>query len=684
MTQIVTDAQELEDVQSLFGSPSRAQANLQLPSETRVTDPDEMEEVLALFGQQVDASERQELLNDITNVDADENPPTWADWVSPSLSLAGSLVAAGKGFSRGQQIASMLPPVPQVQAIARPVLGTAFAAGYTGLTVFGTTYAGNNIEDLVEGREVNPDRAFQEAVDAAQTDAILTVAFPVVGQVAKIGYKGTKEGASKVLNLGKSKLTPEQIDKIVDFQKRLKNFDPKSTLTPAGSAGGKDWYRNWLTSVGAVSAFTRGQINNLVNSYDAFMGKQLDNVIQKFKGTTPFEQGKAVQTFVNQVDMAIDDIVAPMYQSIELAGGKVLVNPVSAGRELYDEFLTKYRGSIKTNPKTGEPVLDEFGNIQRNTAYPSSDIKTAVEELKNLPDDLSFFEAHKRLSMIKNRLYRAQTTMSPSPQQNELIDILKKTRDMYESVMDDAAETLNPALKKEYDKVTSFYKQGKTKVQQTYLQKLLEVGDPSQVGALLTQEGTELGVRQLNDLMKYADSIRGNKALGFKRKTALGGDPLSRVRKGYLEQMFKIGGEGGQKSVEIFREKLKDPKFRATFNVLFKNTDVPKRMDKILDDLDIIDAALVKGQGMQLSIASAELGVVKSQRNFLEKLRDMFPTIMAVRGIRQKSIDSYLDTLKTVADAQRSGSKIPQEYLMRIQNFENLAKAGAVTAALDN
>ena len=49
MTQIVTDAQELEDVQSLFGSPSRAQANLQLPSETQVTDPDEMEEVLVAW-----------------------------------------------------------------------------------------------------------------------------------------------------------------------------------------------------------------------------------------------------------------------------------------------------------------------------------------------------------------------------------------------------------------------------------------------------------------------------------------------------------------------------------------------------------------------------------------------------------------------------------------------------------
>ncbi len=684
MTQIVTDTQELEDVQSLFGSTSRATNNLELPSETLVTDPVEMEEVLALFGQQVDNTERQELLNDITNVDADENPPTWADWVSPSLSLAGSLVAAGKGFKKGQQNASMLPPVPQVQAIARPVFGTVGAAIYTAPVVFGTTYAGNNIEDLVEGREIDPDRAFQEAVDAAQTDAILTLAFPVVGQTVKITYKAGEKGLSKAFNFGKSKLTSEQIDKIVDFQKRLKNFDTKATLTPAGSAGGQSWYRNWLTSVSSVSAFTRAQVNNLVNTYDKFMGKQLDSVVQKFKGATPYQQGKAVQTFVNQVDMAIDDIVAPMYQSIEIAGGKVIVNPVSAGRALYDEFLTKYRGSIKTNPKTGEPVLDEFGRVQRNTAYPSSDIKTAVEELKNLPDDLSFYEAHKRLSMIKNRLYRAQTTMSPSPQQNELIDILKKTRDMYESVMDDAAETLNPALKKEYDKVTSFYKQGKTKVQQTYLQKLLEVGDPSQVGALLTQEGTELGVRQLNDLMKYADSIRGDKALGFKRKTALGGDPLSRVRKGYLEQMFKIGGEGGQKSVEMFRDKLKEPKFRATFNVLFKDTDVPKKMDEILDDLDIIDAALVKGQGMQLSIVSAELGLVKGQRNFLEKLRDMFPTIMAIRGIKQKSIDSYLDTLKTVAESQRNGTAIPQEYLMRIQNFEKLSKLGAATGAVQN
>ena len=675
---IVNDPDLLADVQSAFGSQaSRAEQDLELPSSSPVTDDEDLlAEIDAAFAKE----NRQQTLYNVVDSDVETDKPTWADWVSPTLSITSSLALAGKGFRQGQQVASSLPLPPQLQAPARAIGGVVGSALYTVPLVFASEYAGNNIEDLVEGREINPDRAFQEAVDAAQTDAAIQFALPIVGQSLKIAGKGTVEASKKALGYGKARLTSEQIEKIIDFQRRLKAFDPKATLTPAGASGGKSLYQNWITSVGAVSAFTRGQINNLVNTYDHFMGKQLDNVIQQFKGATPFQQGKAIQTFVNQVDMAIDDIVAPMYKSIEAAGKGVNVNPTEIGKELYEGYLSKYRGAIKTNKK-GEPILDDLGNVQRNTAYPSGDIKTAVEELKNLPDDLTFFEAHKRLSMIKSRLYKAQTTMSPTPQQNELIDILKKTKDMYEGAMDDAAENMSPALKKEYEQVTSFYKQGKSKVQQSYLKRALEVNDPSEVGALLTKEGAELPVQQLKSLMEFAESIKYKKGVGYKRKTALGGDPLSRLRKGYLESLFKVQGEGGRKSIDVFKEKMKEPKFRATFNTLFKDTDVPKKMDDILEDLDIVDTAIIKGQGMQLSIASAEIGLVQGQKNFLEKFRDLFPTFMAIRGIKQKSIDSYLDTLKVIAEAQKTGSKIPKEYLMRIQTFEKIAQAGAVGGA---
>lgn len=675
---IVTDPDILAELNADTVPPASENRNpLDIESAALVTDP----EILKRLNDPSNALTPKEygLLETVLNTQENGEPAdkdSWADWIAPTLNIGAAFTVGTRGFTVGAAYTDRLGLPPQLSRIAKPIGGTAGTLFAMYPTVYGITATSEVIEDLVEGREYDPDAAFREAYDAANTDALITFAIPVAGATVKAGWTLTKKTGGAAIGFGKSKLSPKQIEMIIALQRSLKEFDPKATLTPFAASGGKGFWARYMTNVGAVSAFTKATVDNLLNTYDLYMGNQLKQVINGFKGATPFKQGRAIQTFIQQVDLAIDDIVTPMYKSIEMQGSKIIVDPTERGKQLYKDIVRAYRGKPKYNKQ---------GELIPNTQYPSGAIKQASEELNNLPSDLTFSEAHARLSRVKKRLYKAQNTASPSPEQNELIDILKQTRKMYQDAMDEAAENLNPKLKAEYDKVTEFYSRGRSKVEATYIQRALDVSDPSEVGALLTQAGAELPIKQLKELMDYAKSIKVHIRHGAGGKNsvkplALDADPMSRLRKGYLEQLFKLEGQGGIDSLAKLRENLKEPKFRATFNTIFEGTDVPKQIDDILAKLDILDKTLPTGSGLQLSVAQAEIGALRGGKKLYEKLRDLLPSFYAAVKFRPKSIDNYLETMEVVANAQATGKFIPDEYLMRIGNYEKLVLASSAVS----
>lgn len=613
-----------------------------------VTDNKLLEELKTAFATEVKGG-RQQVLKRVDKPETDK--PSWADWVAPSLSISSSLAAGIPAARYGAMAGAAFPPYGP--AVGATVAGLAATIPL----VFGSEYAGNAVEDLVEGREFNPDRAFQEAMDAAQTDAIIQIALPVIGTSAKTIYTGGKK-----LLTGKAGLTDDAIEEVADFQARLKDYDPDLTLLPAAATRGKKTYS---TQIARVSQLSKKTVERLLTGYDKYMGAQINEVIGKFKGATPSEQGEALQTFIQQSKMAIDDIVDPIYKNIDKLGKGVIVDPAQAGMALAQQFKKKHRGKSITDPETGR--------ITVRSAYPTSATASAVSRLRNLPSDLNFYEAHKRLSEAKKRLYNANKSTTKD---SDLVEVLGAEVDMYAKVMKEAADTLSPALRKEYEDVTNFYSKSRDVVTASFLDKAVKVLDPSQIGAMLTKDGLEVPVSQIKNLKKLAAELKSNLPKGSTVK-GLDEDPLSGIRKGYLEQMFKLGGEGGQKSIAKFQKKLQEPKFKATFDALFEGTPVVKNMERVLKDLDILDSINKGGGGLQLSVAGAEYGVAKgSNPNILASIRDLIPSFLAKRNIKQKNVDKLINMIKAATEAERRGVKLSPAYAMELNNLLGVIKVG--------
>ena len=539
----------------------------------------------------VNTPARTKALEGLEEIEVD--PQTYADYITPALELGLGIPAATIGTTLGATSGFAVAGPPGA-FVGANVVGSLFSS----LAVGSANVIGETVESLVEGRKIDPNAAFEQAKDAAQTDAIMSIVF---GTVMSTGGKLYRKG--KEIIGGKKGLPDEEIATIKELQEELKAVD--STLQPQmiepNRAGPE-----LLGSFARVSQVTKRTVDNLFKSYDKYMGKQTEQLVGMFKGGTPREQGEVLQSLINQVDTALDEIVSPMYKQIASSGKSVAVEARQRAQQAAKTFKHKFKGDPKFNNKTKE----------WEETYPSLTGKASaqVKELENLPTNLNFQEAHERLSSVKRRLHAARTSATKDP---DYIESLALTRDALQDSMKEAAGSLNPALKKQYDQVTEYYAKGQKVVSDTFLEKAMNVLDPSEIGAMLTKPGFTVGIDQVNTLKRLAaqyakdlpkDSEVGKQLAKQMRRT----DPIESIRKGFLEESLKFEGKGGAKSVEQLQRKLNDPKFRATFKHLFAGTGVEAKIDKLVKKLEILERGSSGGAGFQLTVAGAEQQAAKN------------------------------------------------------------------------
>lgn len=613
----------------------------------------------------VNTPARKKALEGLEEIEVD--PQTYADYITPALELALGIPAATIGTGLGATSGF---------AVAGPV------GAFTGATTLGTLFSsaavgaanviGETTESLVEGRTVDPAAAFEQAKDAAQTDAIMSL---TLGIVAGAGGKLYRKG--KEIIGGKKGLPDEDIEIIKELQTELKEID--STLQPQ-MIEPKRTGTELLGSFAKVSQVTKRTVENLFDSYGTYMGKQTENLVSMFKGGTPREQGEVLQSLINQVDTALDEIVAPIYKQIASSGKGVAVEARERAREAAVSFKHKFKGDPKYNKKTKE----------WEETYPSLTGKAAaqVKELENLPTNLNFQEAHERLSSVKRRLHAARTASTKDP---DYIESLALTRDALQDSMQEAAGKLNPSLKKQYDEVTDYYAKGQKVVSNTFLEKAMDVLDPSEIGAMLTKPGFTVGIDQVNTLKKLAsqyakdlpkDSEVGKELAKQLRKT----DPIEGIRKGFLEEALKFEGRGGAKSVEQLQRKLNDPKFRATFKHLFAGTPVEKKVDTLIKKLEILERGSSGGAGFQLTVAGAEQQAAKNiatePLSIANQIVNFLPGLLARKSLKVSEIDKTINMIDAATAAQKKGIKLGKNYENILRNTMLGIKVGVGLGAL--
>ena len=570
---------------------------------------------------------------DRVNAPQTKDPETWADWVSPALELGSALSVVGPATAKGAALGAPLGPAG---SFAGGLLGGVAASA---AAVYASRFAGENIEDLIEGREFNPDRAVQEAMDSAQTDAIVSTLFGVGAPVLSRGYQ-----AGKTFVATKKNLDFENIDLLPSM------VSPNSKVAEI------------LTNVAKVSQITKGTVDRYLKTYGTYMGDQAGQLLSTFKAGGPLKQGEALQALITQTDQALRELVDPLYKNIDALGKGVVVDAGSEGKKLARTLKQNYRA---------EPKLNKDGEIIPQFRYPNGSVASDIKYLETLPTDLSFYEAHKRLSMVKKRLYNAGRGTDVDA---DRVTILQQTADMLTASMTKAAGTLNPELLKEYKEVTNMYAKGQKVVTGTWLQKALEINDPAQIGAMLTQKGNTYGFKEIAELKKLAAEYKAKLPKDSKIE-GLDVDPMIGIRKGFLAETLRTTPAQGIGSFEKLRKQMEDPRYRETFDALFAGTSTPKKVQSLFDELAVLERVQSGGAGFALSVSSRELSA-PANPEVSGMLKAFLPAFIASRALATKNIDKVINMTKAAKEASKQGKQLPKDFKAQLQMLLTGQKVG--------
>ncbi len=602
----------------------------------------------------------------------EEDPETYADWVNTGFEIGPALAAGSVGVARGAALATELTaaiPIPQVKAAAPVVGGIVGGIAATAPLVFGGKFVGETVEALIEGRTFDPKAALNASIDAAQTDAIAQAAFGAGGVAAAKIYKAGKKKLG-----GKFTLNDEQIERVIQLQKNLKEYG--SSLLPT-MIQPKSWGARFTTDLAAVSEVTSDTVDGYLAGYETYMGNQIAKIIQDYKGApdSAMAQGQILQTLIRQTDEALDELVAPMYRVITETGRKVSVNPREAANNLAADIRKRNRGLKVT--KDGKEV--------RTTQFVSPGQKSGVEYLEGLPSDLNFWEAHQRLSTVKKKLYDISSGANVDKAGAE---VWAQARDLLQKSMDDASAELSPELQAQYRKTTAFYRKGSEVVNREYFKKALDALEPSEIGAMLTRPGFQVGLNDVRALRKLADEYAAQLPKDSPIKESLNLlDPMEAIRRGYLESALKMAPEAGESSLQALRRNLSNPKFRDTFDNLFAGTVTRGKIDNLLEELSILERASSGGGGgaFSLTVRSGELAPVRDP-SAVSLIKGLLPGFLARKAINPETIDKTLSLMKASAEFTKRGQPVPKsvkEDLLKLMTRGQMVGLGSVGAMVE-
>jgi len=605
------------------------------------------------------------------------DPFDWKKTVAGmSASIAASIPQGKRGYEWGQRLASKLPnrgAFGVVKAGIPVVTGAVRGSLASGAALGTTEFSYDTVDALVSGEDFDPSEAFSQAWDAAETDFIYSSAgslgLPVVTKV----YRGGKEGA-KVLRAkfpkrqpvaGKAGLADESINQIVKLQEQLKEMG--ASLLPSmvtDKTGPK-----FLEQIAKVSKFTKGTVENYFNIYGQFMGKQVDEMVSMFSNQGPRKQGQVLQAFISQNENALAKIVDPIYKGLAIKGKGVIIDVRGKAQQLADEISQS--GQYRAQPK-----VTKDGEVLEQTSARGK-VAQVIADLRATPDNLNFYEAHQRLSKVKSNIADLRSSSNPD---NNLVDVLVKQQKLLEEGMNTSAKKLSPALQKEYADVTAYYKRGREVVSAEWLKAAMKNNDPATIGRILTQDGLSEGIIQIKGLRRAAAQFKKDLPKPPKGSSqrevdeykemlkGLDVDPLEGIRRGFLDEILRSSPDDAINSALKFSNKLKEPRFRETFDELFKGTGVSAKMDEMLENLIILSRTDKTEQALGLTVAGAE------QRALTEPklgvlFKSVIPGLLAGRQITSKKMDKLISLQKAAIAAEKQGLNITHQLAISLDKL---------------
>jgi hypothetical protein len=393
---------------------------------------------------------------------------------------------------------------------------------------------------------------------------------------------------------------------------------------------------------------------------------------QKAIGTALQNEKNAI---INSVgDANIDAVEAGnlLFKSIDDAGDLFSAKVAP----FYERVLDKKGSAVIVDT---QPVADAALNIVNQAKSLSASGKTAVaidpEDLSQLTrladtaNTMSFKQAHEfrsallRQARILETKYGKGTPLSQTV--NAAVDVVNKQ-------MDDAAQTFNPQVQKEYRAVSAEYKRAMNTLYDDTLVKLLQK-NPEKIGDSIGSSGN------MTEALKVKKALRFAKEQGVKGTDKIFDNFLS----GYLQNVFKGTGDEVSSFANLGDKLAQDPKFSRTFYTVLADKPIVKDNIK-----NLVNAAKVAEKENKPTILSGMFGT-GAQGALVTSLGAMavgtpgtvIAEIAAGQALLAKILTNKRATsllLKAEKIAQNAGQAKAIEFLQKSQIVQRFAGQEAV------
>jgi len=590
-----------------------------------------------------------------------------ADLLSLGSEISGSIVGSIVGGMAAGALAGSV--VPGAGTLVGGLVGAAGAIAGGGLGAGTGRFIGEAVEAAAEKRDFNPSVALEDAQEAAIADAAWGLAGAGLGKGFSFIYKGFKNAF-----VGQKVFDPDAIAK-AELQQKL--VDRGTSLLPS-QLGLKGLTSSAPESYLKASGLSK-KIDETYAAQEKYIQDTFEGLFESLPNVDRTSIGNTVVGLIKSTEKALKNEVKPIYKQIEEAGNvkvdltglKNIANSVakkgSEGGvdgsikvikkeldnlpnqiELNDARILrgKLDSLIKSSPKNAELIkidkrlnslmeADKFVNIKGLD-------KELFKIMKTIPDEKGKL---KFLTPSSAKLHKSVEDTAPTMTFTEAADALSAFKSLkrqldsadnvdgiairgvthvmkrLEGAMDAAAKNLDDDLGKIYGKVSRTYRRGLSTIHAGYMDKAMNKVDPERVGELLYKTGNVTSIKQVNDLIQFAQS---RKYLG--RGKATNTEVMKSIRSGYLRSMFDTRDV---KSLEQFLADRTKPKFQETFQSVV-GKELADSINKLADEVGILVQGTTGKEGAaSLYVRGKEFAAIQDPTAFKSLVVAFMPNVFS-------------------------------------------------------
>lgn len=436
--------------------------------------------------------------------------------------------------------------LPAIAGIGLPVAATIASGPLAPVTLAGLgiagSMAGETSRQMLEKEPISVQKIGQEGLLGAFGEG--------VGKLIEKGVPAVVRGAKGVFGVGEE--APRAAIPLAERQMAQQTVQRLGESIPASRVGGE---LAQLFEGVSRAGVGQGSFKAAEERIGQAMNKELNNIITNVtsRPMTDVQVGEALKKTLEAAETEVKKAVAPFYtQVIPSRGANVPVD-------------------LSVLNKEAQATLTKAMSMSRSGRTPLGLEAEDVGLLRMLSDvkpNMTFAEAHELRSNLLSQSRKLESKYGPD---NEFTRLVKGAVKTVNNQMDTAAEAFDPQLKQLYRETSKQYKDAMSTLFDKTIVQLLNK-NPEKVGDAIAQSGNVTEALKVRQALALAsrNNVAGTKELE------------ENLLRGYLQNISK-GFNNDLTDFVALGDKLRDPKFKRTFNVVMQiNPAVRGNVEKLI------------------------------------------------------------------------------------------------------